>query len=91
MVHTSRWRCSIRQGGRASGCHHQSAINPDKRLPSEAQRLTGLKEPTALIHQALTHQGLRALIECESAWRPARSGGSEPQLRSVPRWRTRPA
>jgi Arc/MetJ family transcription regulator len=64
----------------------RTTINLDERLLSEAQRLTGLKERTALIHA-----GLRALIERESARRLARLGGSEPQLRSVPRRRTEPA
>jgi Arc/MetJ family transcription regulator len=64
----------------------RTTINLDERLLSEAQRLTGLKERTALIHE-----GLRALIERESARRLARLGGSEPQLRSVPRRRTEPA
>jgi Arc/MetJ family transcription regulator len=64
----------------------RTTINLDERLLSEAQRLTGVKERTALIHE-----GLRALIERESARRLARLGGSEPQLRSVPRRRTEPA
>jgi Arc/MetJ family transcription regulator len=64
----------------------RTTINLDERLLSEAQRLTGVKERTALIHE-----GLRALIERESARRLAKLGGSEPQLRSVPRRRTEPA
>jgi Arc/MetJ family transcription regulator len=64
----------------------RTTINLDEQLLSEAQRLTGVKERTALIHE-----GLRALIERESARRLARLGGSEPQLRSVPRRRTEPA
>jgi len=36
---------------------------------------------------ALIHEGLRALIERESARRLARLGGSETQLRPVPRRR----
>jgi Arc/MetJ family transcription regulator len=64
----------------------RTTINLDERLLSEAQRLSGVKERTALIHE-----GLRALIERESARRLAKLGGSEPQLRSVPRRRTEPA
>ncbi len=64
----------------------RTTINLDERLLSEAQRLTGLKEQTALIHE-----GLRALIERESARRLAKLGGSEPQLRYVPRRRTESA
>ncbi|MBS3933207.1 MAG: type II toxin-antitoxin system VapB family antitoxin [Truepera sp.] len=57
----------------------RTTINLDDRLLSEAQRLTGVKERTALIHE-----GLRALIERESARRLAKLGGSEPQLHYVP-------
>lgn len=53
---------------------------------AEAQRLTGTKERTALLRQALA-----ALIERESARRLARLGGSEPELRPAPRRRARPA
>jgi Arc/MetJ family transcription regulator len=60
----------------------RTAINLDEQLLSEAQRVTGMNERTALIHE-----GLRALIERESARRLARLGGSEPQLRSIPRRR----
>lgn len=60
----------------------RTAINLDEQLLSEAQRVTGMNERTALIHE-----GLGALIERESARRLARLGGSEPQLRSIPRRR----
>jgi Arc/MetJ family transcription regulator len=50
---------------------------------AEAQRLTGTKEKTALVRQALT-----ALIERESARRLARLGGSDPVLGAVPRRQT---
>ena len=63
----------------------RTTINLDDRLVSEAQRITGMRERTAVIHE-----GLRALIERESARRLARLGGSEPALRSVPRRRSRP-
>ena len=59
-------------------------VNIDPRLLEEAQRLTGLKSRTALVQE-----GLRALIERESARRFARLGGSEPQLESVPRRQVR--
>jgi Arc/MetJ family transcription regulator len=61
----------------------RTTINLDDRLLTEAQRITGMKERTALIHE-----GLRALIERESARRLARLGGSEPRLRPVPRRRS---
>ncbi|HKI98261.1 MAG TPA: type II toxin-antitoxin system VapB family antitoxin [bacterium] len=60
----------------------RTTINLDEQLLAEAQRITGMKERTALIHA-----GLRALIERESARRLARLGGSEPDLRPVPRRR----
>jgi Arc/MetJ family transcription regulator len=63
----------------------RTPINLDDRLIDEAQRLTGTKERTALIHE-----GLRALIERESARRLARLGGSESQLQPSPRRRSEP-
>ena len=64
----------------------RTTINLDDQLLGEAQRITGMKERTALIHE-----GLRALIERESARRLARLGGSEPGLRPVPRRHPEPA
>lgn len=60
----------------------RTTINLDERLVEEARRLTGMTERTALIHE-----GLRALIERESARRLARLGGTEPGLEPVPRRR----
>ncbi len=60
----------------------RTTLNLDEALLEEAQRLTGMRERTALIHE-----GLRALIERESARRLARLGGSEPELQQVPRRR----
>jgi Arc/MetJ family transcription regulator len=64
----------------------RTTINLDDELVSEAQRITGVKERTALVHE-----GLRALIERESARRLARLGGSEPRLQPIPRRRPQPA
>ncbi len=61
----------------------RTTINLDDELLEKAQRITGTKERTALIHE-----GLRALIERESARRLARLGGSEAQLWPVPRRRS---
>ena len=58
----------------------------DDDLVLEAQRLTGTREKSALVRQAL-----HALIERESARRLAQLAGSEPGLRVVPRRRTTPA
>ena len=55
-------------------------INLDDELLAEARRITGIRERAALIHE-----GLRVLIERESARRLARLGGSEPRLRTIPR------
>jgi Arc/MetJ family transcription regulator len=60
----------------------RTTINIDDELLREAQRLSGLEEKTAVVHA-----GLEALIARESARRLARLGGSEKQLRSVPRRR----
>ncbi len=60
----------------------RTTTNLDDELLAEARRITGIKGRTALIHE-----GLRALIERESARRLARLGGSEAQLRPVPRRR----
>jgi Arc/MetJ family transcription regulator len=51
----------------------------DDDLLAEAQRLTGMKEKTALV---------TALIERESARRLARLGGTEPELGEIPRQRS---
>lgn len=60
----------------------RTTLNLDDVLLEDARRLSGLEERTALIHE-----GLRALIARESARRLARLGGSEPQLRPIPRRR----
>lgn len=60
----------------------RTTINLDDRLVVEAQRVTGIKERTALIRE-----GLKALIERESARRLARLGGTEPELEPVSRRR----
>jgi Arc/MetJ family transcription regulator len=62
----------------------RTTINLDDKLIEEAMRVTGVRERTALIHE-----GLRALVTRESARRLARLGGSEPQLRPIPRRRSR--
>ncbi len=61
----------------------RTTLNIDDELLAEAQRVTGLKEKVALVRE-----GLRALIERESARRLAKLGGSEPQLEPVPRRRS---
>ncbi len=60
----------------------RTTINIDDDLLDEAQRLTGIEERTALVRE-----GLRALIERETARRLARLGGTQPDLKSVSRRR----
>jgi Arc/MetJ family transcription regulator len=62
--------------------HMRTTLNIDELLLQEAQRLSGLKEKTAVLHA-----GLEALIARESARRLAALGGSERRLRSIPRRR----
>jgi Arc/MetJ family transcription regulator len=54
----------------------------DEDLVAEAQRLTGTREKTTLVREALT-----ALVERESARRLARLGGTEPALEPIRRRR----
>jgi Arc/MetJ family transcription regulator len=60
----------------------RTTVNLDDALLDEAQRLTGIDERTMLIHE-----GLRALIQRESARRLAKLGGTEKALRLPPRRR----
>ena len=53
----------------------RTTVTLDKDLLDKARRLSGIRERTALIRE-----GLKALIERESARRLVRLGGSEPDL-----------
>jgi Arc/MetJ family transcription regulator len=64
----------------------RTTLNIDDQLLAEARRITGLNEKSALVRE-----GLRALIERESALRLARLGGSEPQVGEISRRRSEPA
>ena len=61
----------------------RTTLNIDDELLAKAQRVSGLKQTTALIRE-----GLKALVERESAWRLAKLGGTEPRLQPVPRRRS---
>ncbi len=61
----------------------RTTLNLDDALLAKAHSLSGVKERTALLSEAL-----RALIERESARRLARLGGTEPQLKPVARRQT---
>jgi Arc/MetJ family transcription regulator len=54
----------------------------DDELIAKAEALTGVKEKSRLVREAL-----KALIERESSRRLARLGGSEPGLKAPPRRR----
>lgn len=61
----------------------RTTVNLDDELLAEAQRLSGINERAALVNE-----GIRALIERESARRLARLGGSQPHLETIPRRQT---
>lgn len=60
----------------------RTTVTLDEGLLAEAERLTGLSQRTALIRE-----GLKALIERESARRLARLAGSERSLQPISRRR----
>ena len=61
----------------------RTTIALDDELVAKAQAFTGLQEKSALVREAL-----KALIQRESARRLARLGGSEPDLKPIPRRQT---
>jgi len=64
----------------------RTTLSLDDDLLAKAQALTGLTEKSTLVREAL-----RALIQRESAQRLALLGGSEPQLKGIPRRQSEPA
>lgn len=64
--------------------HMRTTLNIDDSLLNNAARLTGVKEKTSLVRL-----GLEALIARESARRLANLGGTEKNLRAIPRRRPR--
>jgi Arc/MetJ family transcription regulator len=62
----------------------RTTVAIDDDLLAKAQEYTGLREKSAVIREAL-----KALVEREAGRRLARLGGTEPQLRPVPRRRSR--
>ena len=60
----------------------RTTVTVDDQLFDRAAGLTGVRERSALLRQAL-----QALIERESARRLARLGGTEPDLDPAPRTR----
>jgi len=62
----------------------RTTVTLDDDLVTKAQFYTGIQEKSALIREALN-----ALIQREAARRLARLGGSEPDLRPIPRRRAK--
>jgi Arc/MetJ family transcription regulator len=60
----------------------RTTVNLDEGLLTKAIKLTG-----PLDRSALLHEGLKALIERESARRLVKLGGSQPKLKAAPRRR----
>ena len=63
----------------------RTTVTLDDELLAKAQAYTGLKEKTALIHEAL-----KALVAREAARRLALLGGTQPDLVAPPRRRQDP-
>ncbi|MFM7533093.1 MAG: type II toxin-antitoxin system VapB family antitoxin, partial [Rubrivivax sp.] len=60
----------------------RTTFNIDEELLAKATRLAGPMDRTAILSE-----GLKALIERESARRLARLGGTQPSIQAVPRRR----
>jgi Arc/MetJ family transcription regulator len=60
----------------------RTTVNLDEKLLATAIKLIG-----PLDRSVLLHEGLKALIERESAKRLAKLGGSQPNLKAAPRRR----
>jgi Arc/MetJ family transcription regulator len=61
----------------------KTTLNIDDQIMAEAVRLTGIKEKTTLVRR-----GLEALIAQESSQRLAALGGTEKDLKTIPRRRS---
>lgn len=62
--------------------HMRTTLNIDDELLERAAELTGITQKTSLVRE-----GLKALIQRESMRKLAKLGGSEPNLKSIPRRR----
>lgn len=60
----------------------RTTLNIDEELLDQASKMTGVREKTTLVRL-----GLEALIARESAKKLAKLGGTEKQLKDVPRRR----
>ena len=63
--------------------HMRTTLNIDDEMLKKAAMLTGVKEKTSLIHL-----GLEALIARESSKRLAALGGTEKDIKAIPRRRS---
>ncbi|MEN8257677.1 MAG: type II toxin-antitoxin system VapB family antitoxin [Thermodesulfobacteriota bacterium] len=61
----------------------RTTINIDDKILEKASLLTGIKEKTSLVRL-----GLESLISRESSKRLAQLGGTEKELRNIPRRRS---
>jgi len=68
---------------RKKEAYMRTTLNIENELIEKASRLTGIKGKTSLVRL-----GLEALIARESSKRLAKLGGSEKDLKSIPRRRT---
>ena len=64
----------------------RTTLDLDETRVRRAQELTGIREKTSLVHA-----GLDALVAREAARRLAALGGTEPDLRPIPRRRPKRA
>ena len=62
--------------------HMRTTLNIDDDTLNKASKLTGIKEKTTLVQR-----GLEALIAIESSKRLAKLGGTEKDLKPIPRRR----
>lgn len=60
----------------------RTTVTLDEQLLKDAEKYTGITERSALLREALT-----ALVQREAARRLARLGGSQPDLKPIPRRR----
>ena len=60
----------------------RTTLSLDDELLADAQEYTGIKEKSALVNAAL-----KALVQREAARRLAAMGGTEPDLKDIPRRR----
>jgi hypothetical protein len=65
--------------------HMRTTLNIDEQLLKDASDLTGIKEKTALVRL-----GLETLISQENRKRLIALGGTQKQLRPIPRRRSAP-